>query len=734
MRTLCCVLLFTVTLHVAATTPPSLGMSLVAQSNDHCFEHDGHLEVTGTGGVPPYTYLWSTSATTPAIQGLSAGTYSVTVTDALMDQVTQDYTIYDMPTLELYDFWYPAQDGHANCPGHCWGEFRIIDTGFPGTPPYSYSEPVLGIDMAGHPYFQVPGACGGTTHQVTVTDALGCQDMVEVYIVEPQIGYPAWTITNVTGACSGTYTGSVVIQHVYDNGSFFNAPDLHVYDMNNFGVGSFSNAQGAVSVTGLAPGDYFAWRDWNYWQQTTAYPCDDDTIHFTIPDLGTSCGTLSGQVYIDNDQDCVHDGGEVAVPFTVLEVLPGPQYAITDNTGHYLIALANGSYALDQVAASLVPICPPSLPTPFTMNTLPVEIDLADSSTQVLDLFITSGATAAHPGFSTSHHFQAGNGSPQISGPVTVREVLDPALVFTSANPAPDVNNGDTLTWYLPAFTGYQTAMFHVFCDVPPGTPLGTLLESTVSVSNTLVEPLGNNSQLVQQVVTGSFDPNDKQAFTSTRFSAADYFIGTDEWIDYVIRFQNTGTDTAFTVVVADTLDTDLDITTFEQGVASHTFDVQFLEGRAVQWTFTNILLPDSGTNEPASHGLVTFRIRPMPPVLPGTQFQNAADIYFDFNTPVHTNDAVLTATQSTHIASHTGIALQLVPNPTHDRVEVRIGDGRSIAGVTVNDISGRIMQQATLDHAASASIDLSTFPAGLYVVQATCTDEQVLHGRVLKE
>src|SRR5690606_34512909 len=131
--------------------------------------------------------------------------------------------------------------------------------------------------------------------------------------------------------------------------------------------------------------------------------------------------------------------------------------------------------------------------------------------------------------------------------------------------------------------------------------------------------------------VTASFDPNDKLAMTSSGYSNEYFYIDQDEWIDYTIRFQNTGTDTAFTVVITDTLNAELDMASFEQGLASHPFSVSFKPDRVVEWRFENILLPDSNVNEAASHGLVSFRIKPHLPILPGTEIENIANIYFDF-------------------------------------------------------------------------------------------------------
>ena len=131
-------------------------------------------------------------------------------------------------------------------------------------------------------------------------------------------------------------------------------------------------------------------------------------------------------------------------------------------------------------------------------------------------------------------------------------------------------------------------------------------------------------------VVTGSYDPNDKTGYPIGQTNQK--YIQPNQQLQYVIRFQNTGTDTAFTVVIRDTLDTDLNIFTVTSGVSSHQYDFRMYGPRVLEWTFNNILLPDSTTNSDGSNGFVTFHVDQVPNLAPGTEITNDADIYFDFN------------------------------------------------------------------------------------------------------
>jgi len=138
--------------------------------------------------------------------------------------------------------------------------------------------------------------------------------------------------------------------------------------------------------------------------------------------------------------------------------------------------------------------------------------------------------------------------------------------------------------------------------------------------------------------VTGSYDPNDKQVFPTG--ITANRYIKEDDELEYLIRFQNTGNDTAFKVVIRDTIQTDvIDIATLTSGASSHNYTFNIYGHGIAEWTFDNILLPDSNVNEPGSNGFVKFKAKLLPNIAPGTIVTNSADIYFDFNAPVITNE-----------------------------------------------------------------------------------------------
>jgi uncharacterized repeat protein (TIGR01451 family) len=156
--------------------------------------------------------------------------------------------------------------------------------------------------------------------------------------------------------------------------------------------------------------------------------------------------------------------------------------------------------------------------------------------------------------------------------------------------------------------------------------------------------PCGDESPFVDVYcgqVVGSFDPNDKQGFPNGVGETHD--VLPNEQLQYLIRFQNTGTAPAYTVVIRDTLDTDLDIFSVTPGVASHDYSFTMYGERVLQWTFNNIMLADSFSNEEASHGFITYTVNQVADLTDGSQITNSAAIYFDSNEPVITNTTLHT-------------------------------------------------------------------------------------------
>ncbi len=176
---------------------------------------------------------------------------------------------------------------------------------------------------------------------------------------------------------------------------------------------------------------------------------------------------------------------------------------------------------------------------------------------------------------------------------------------------------------------------------------------------------------------TASCDPNDKQGFPTG--TGSEHNIRPGQTIDYLIRFQNTGTDTAFTVVVRDTLSAFLDPLSIRPGASSHPYTWALSGQGVITFSFNNIMLPDSNINEQNSHGFVQFSIAPYADVPLGSVIENSAAIYFDFNQPVITNTTWHTIQKSPLSSALrpepklASAGLEVWPNPFNERTNIRL-------------------------------------------------------------
>ena len=185
------------------------------------------------------------------------------------------------------------------------------------------------------------------------------------------------------------------------------------------------------------------------------------------------------------------------------------------------------------------------------------------------------------------------------------------------------------------------------------------------SLGKILSTPVSNGLPYISDycaIVRNSYDPNEKSV-VPTGFGL-NGVISKDDRLEFKIDFQNSGNDTAFTIVVKDKIDTDvLDISTIDLGTCSHTYTFSIESPDILVWKFENILLADSNINEPLSHGYISFSINQKPNLSSGTKIINTADIYFDFNTPIQTNSTFSTICINTPpLITFNGIQLQTIP------------------------------------------------------------------------
>lgn len=234
------------------------------------------------------------------------------------------------------------------------------------------------------------------------------------------------------------------------------------------------------------------------------------------------------------------------------------------------------------------------------------------------------------------------------------------------------------------------------------------------------------------KTISNSLDPNAIEV-SPHGYGEEGKILNTEPELDYVVHFQNTGNDTAYQVVIRDTLPVWLNVETVAPGAGSHPFTVD-LKNRVLTFTFSNIMLPDSNVNELASHGFADFKVKMLPGLTPGTRIENKASIYFDFNEPVHTNTALNTIVAPlvrVETPENAAFKVQVAPNPTDDFAVFTFENDVEEAQFSLYDTTGKLLREETVQ-GSSWMFRKNNLPEGIYIYHLTIPGKMAVSGKII--
>ncbi|MCC6411695.1 MAG: hypothetical protein IT270_08550 [Saprospiraceae bacterium] len=232
---------------------------------------------------------------------------------------------------------------------------------------------------------------------------------------------------------------------------------------------------------------------------------------------------------------------------------------------------------------------------------------------------------------------------------------------------------------------------------------------------------------LLTMIVSGAIlAQNDKQVLGDAVLTPMEIAEGATA--TYLIRFQNTGNDTATSLIIRDTLDPRLDFNTFEMVTSSHAYQIVRDESsNIIRWFFDDIYLPNSNSNAEQSIGFVMFTVRPKPFLAPGQVILNRACITFDQSQPICTNDAALWIDDDSNVDDPRLLyhQYQVVPNPNYGHFEVRaqlqtqqpFENDDTMCWIT--DLQGKTVWEGRADNTAAVSnlVSLEKPTPGVYLL-----------------
>jgi uncharacterized repeat protein (TIGR01451 family) len=710
---------------------------------------DGAIDLSVVGGTIPYSYAWSAwpgtiFATTQDLVGLPAGTYAVTVTDANFCTSTSISDINQPAPLS-----FPIITLSNDCS----------------------SETITGPNLP-NVIYQWFGPNGFTANTAAITATVSGVYTLSIIDLNGCLAANEYFVNLLGGGVCGAITGRVF--HDEDESCTLNAgePGLAGWIVRAEGVNDtlygVTNAQGEYLV-GVPVGTY--------------------AMKVFVPNgLWTICpGGLMATVSMAGD---TVSGGDFPVQSTFI----CPALTVSIGTNQLRRCFSNNFYQLEYcnqgtqaaqdafVTVALDPfltVVSASIPyTDLGANILRFEVgelEIGECGTFSIQVQVNCNASlgqthcteaAIYPDTLCVPPSASWSGaSIQINSLCNVDSlrfviqnvgsggmngtsgyiVVEDGIMFRSGT-LPALGENDSMEIVVPANGSTWRVevgqeLFH-----PYPAPIGLSVEgcaTTSSFSTGFVNqfPYNDEPPTVDIDCTpniGSYDPNDKYGYPVGY--GADHYIrpGTD--IEYLVRFQNTGTDTAFTVRIVDTLSAWLDPATIRFGASSHpyTFD---LNGTGVaHFLFENILLPDSNTNEVASHGFVKFNIKPRSDAPLETRIENTAAIYFDFNEPIFTNTTFHRLGQNFVTV---GLWQALVPdakviampNPFQDQTILEVKGLARNTGLRLQvfDLRGKVVREMYSEN-EFFHLKKGDWPSGIYMFKITQNGKLVGSGKLMAE
>jgi uncharacterized repeat protein (TIGR01451 family) len=402
---------------------------------------------------------------------------------------------------------------------------------------------------------------------------------------------------------------------------------------------------------------------------------------------------LRTRTFVDLNNNSVLDAGEPPIQGINVQVNtnPNPINGFTGNNGRFSTYLPNGNYTV-QIAS----------PNQFSASNSNQNITLTDNDTNLLfpltlapdyyEVEAVFNPAQMVAGFDQTSSFviqNTGNSVSNLSLTITLPEDQS----FVSSVPAPTNIAGGVLTYLIPSISAYTNFPISINTYLPPPP---TFMPGDEITWNLNLSPLpneesdANNAFSYTLPILSSYDPNDKTMMKGSSITPA--LVNAGEDFHYRIRFQNTGNFPASFIHVRDTLEAGLNPSSLRMLAASHEYSLTVTDNIYLDWFFPNIQLPDSTSDPEGSQGYILFSIQPVLPVSEGTQIENTAHIYFDFNPAVITNTEVTTIETPSSISS-INVAGNVWVNAN---MELRIQHPMEFNQLNIYSIDGRLLHQTS--------------------------------------
>jgi Leucine-rich repeat (LRR) protein len=435
---------------------------------------------------------------------------------------------------------------------------------------------------------------------------------------------------------------------------------------------------------------------------------------------GGHFNTISGSMIFDaNNNGC--DASDLPQPNIKININDGIAQGatFTNNTGNYSFFTQTGNFILTPNVEnpSWFNFSPISATVPFTNN---------DNNVVTQNFCITPNGVhpdleivilpvfPARPGFDAVYKIVYKNkGNHTVGG--TVNFTFNEAVLdFLSASIVPTSSGNGYMNWLVPALSPFQTGTILVTFNVNspqeiPAVNINDVLTFNANIGLTTDVMPNDNLFNFEQIVVGSYDPNDITCLQGNALPIVE--MGT--FLHYNIRFENTGTAAAENVVIKSEIDlTQYNIQSLQVMESSHAVNVR-VTGNIVEFIHQGIQLDAGG------HGNILLKLKSNATLSQNTVI-NSADIYFDYNFPIVTNDEQTVFADLSKNDFNKELIIQIYPNPVQNELTIKAKS--LIDSIQLYDAQGRIIFAKSSTQVRDV-IDMSNYGSGIYFITISTSE-----------
>ena len=391
---------------------------------------------------------------------------------------------------------------------------------------------------------------------------------------------------------------------------------------------------------------------------------------------------------------------------------------IANTSGNYTLPVSAGTHTIlpilenssyFTISPSATSITFPTTASPFVQNFCispnGVHNDLA------VELIPTGNV---NPGYDSQYILKYQNKGTQMQSGSVNFTFQDAVLDVVTINPLATTTAFNSLSWNFNNLQPFEARQ--IVINLNANTPLesppvnsGDVLNFNASINGLTDETPADNTVVVNQTASNSFDPNDKTCLEGSTINPSK--IG--DFVHYRISFENNGTANAQNVVVKDLIDTaKFDISSLQFVYSSHSCITKISNVNKVEFIFEGINLPFNDAN---NDGYIVFKIKSKATLTVGDQITNNASIYFDYNAPITTNTVTSTYQALANVAFDFDTYFTLSPVPAKEYLNINNKQQIAIKSISVYNVLGQLVLTFINPN---NTIDVSNLNSGNYILK----------------